>query len=59
MAQPIINETEARNAAGWIKRFTERRELVRLEEACLTGLIDDLTNRLLEYRKNTSGESET
>lgn len=58
MAQPITNEFEARNAAGWIKRFTERREEVRLEEACLTGMIDDLTDRLLVYRKANNAEGE-
>jgi hypothetical protein len=58
VVQPITTETEARNAAAWIKRFTERREHVRLEEACLTGMIDGLTERLLEYRKIDNAESE-
>lgn len=48
----ITNELEALNTAGWIAKFRERRQLVRLEEACLTGLIDELTHRLLEYRQS-------
>lgn len=58
----ITSEAEAQNTAGCIAKLSERRKLVRLEETCLTALIDDLTNRLLEYRSSQptpSKESES
>lgn len=58
MVLPVTNEQQAQHTAQTIRRFAERRRLVRLEEACLSALIEELTTELLKYRRNREGTDE-
>lgn len=49
--QPVTSEHGARHTARMIRMFRERLRLVETERACLTGMIDELTTVLFDYRQ--------
>lgn len=53
MVQPVTNEQQAQQAAEAIRKFTERRRLVALEQVCLGALIEELTTELLRYHRES------
>ncbi len=55
MVQPVTNDQQAHVTAQTIRKFAERRRLLRLEEVCLSALIEELTEALLQYRRQQEG----
>jgi hypothetical protein len=51
MVQPVTNEQRAQHVARMIKMFRERLRKVEAEQACLNGLVNELTMELLDYRR--------
>lgn len=52
MVRPVTSERSAQHAARTIKLFRERLNIVEAERACLIGMINELTDALLEYQKH-------